>query len=242
MALRDDLLIPDNQVPGNDLNLVYQNARFAVITGGDFSFLPEEAEASLEAFVDWKEKRFKGWHVLVLDFRQEVTSGLLEDDATLWSKCPNSTYVVIGTDDRAGHSIPDEVFEQARASVMGVNHAGLVVISHCHMGVNRGPSVAMYLLMEFVGHSSKVAWEAVRVNRPQAAVYYHRDAFRAYLKRRPEEVNVNVSLDILDCYVEENFPWEERERVNHYIRGQHLKDYNQYQQLQERYQDETEED
>ena len=51
------------------------------------------------------------------------------------------------------------------------------VIVHCHMGVNRGPSLA-FAAMLALGHEPTEALAAIRAQRPIAAVLYAEDALR----------------------------------------------------------------
>lgn len=47
-----------------------------------------------------------------------------------------------------------------------------VVLVHCHMGVNRGPSVAGAILVDQFGYDPLGAWEHIRSVRPMAYAIY----------------------------------------------------------------------
>ncbi len=139
-------------------------------TGGDFGMVPWEA-----AHRAWAA-RDEGIR-LVVDLRIE------DDDTVLWVDS-RVTYVHLGTDDAEGHHIPASVFDAAVEAVRSATARGEKSLVHCHMGVNRGPSVAYAVLLDR-GYGPVQAWRMIRRARPQAAVYYAMDALLADQARRP---------------------------------------------------------
>jgi hypothetical protein len=54
-----------------------------------------------------------------------------------------------------------------------------VVLAHCAAGVNRGPSMAYFLLRAHWGMAGDDAFALIKARRPQAGVIYRADADRA---------------------------------------------------------------
>lgn len=53
------------------------------------------------------------------------------------------------------------------------------VLVHCHMGVNRAPSMVFYLMIK-EGYEPKEALNLIRTNRPIAACYYANSAWNTF--------------------------------------------------------------
>ena len=104
----------------------------------------------------------------IVDCRVECDDRLL-----LAENLPHVAYLHHGMDD-AGQDVPAEWFE---AAVEWVEAAGpdAVVLTHCHMGINRGPSLGFALLLH-QGWDPIQAIAAVRSARPIAHVSYAVDA------------------------------------------------------------------
>ena len=107
----------------------------------------------------------------VLDVRQEA------DDAELWSQFPEVTYHWDGIDD-AGQVVPDEWWEGIVSwSLAALSQPGAKLLTHCHMGINRGPS-AGYAVLLGLGWDPVNAIDRIRSARPEAHVWYAEDALR----------------------------------------------------------------
>ena len=85
-------------------------------------------------------------------------------------------YLHLGIDD-AGQQVPDEWFEQGVRFALEAIEAGGVVLSHCHMGINRGPSLGFAVLLA-LGWDAVEALEAIHAARPIAFIGYAEDALR----------------------------------------------------------------
>lgn len=100
----------------------------------------------------------------VLDVRFETK----ED---LWDEFSEVTYTWDGIDD-AGQLIDwawfDEVADWARAAL---RVPGARLLTHCHMGINRGPSTGLLVLLT-QGWDPIEALDAIRSARPIAAIAY----------------------------------------------------------------------
>ena len=89
---------------------------------------------------------------------------------------PQVRYLSHGMDD-AGQSVPAEWFEHAVSWVEAAwaQDPDAVVLTHCHMGINRGPSLGFAVLLA-QGWDPVEAISAIRAARPQANVWYAADA------------------------------------------------------------------
>ena len=77
----------------------------------------------------------------------------------------------MGVDDDGGVQ-PDEWFDAGvQAAVEALSDPDAVVLVHCHMGVNRGPSMA-YAILLALGWDAVEALNAIRAARPIAGVIY----------------------------------------------------------------------
>lgn len=93
---------------------------------------------------------------------------------------PEIGYLHHGMDD-AGQAVPAEWFERA---VGWIESAGpeAVVLTHCHMGINRGPSLGFAVLLA-QGWDPVEAIAAIRAARPCANVWYAADALTWHQQR-----------------------------------------------------------
>jgi dual specificity phosphatase 3 len=107
----------------------------------------------------------------VLDVRLEA------DDAELWAMFPEVTYLWHGIDD-AGQVVPDEWWESIVSwSLEALSQPGAKLLTHCHMGINRGPSAGYGVLLG-LGWDPVNAIDTIRSARPEANVWYAEDALR----------------------------------------------------------------
>lgn len=105
------------------------------------------------------------------------------DAATFARSAPEIGYLHHGMDD-AGQAVPAEWFEQAVSWIEAALAAdpGAVVLTHCHMGINRGPSLGFAVLLA-QGWDPVEAIAAIRAARPQANVWYAADALSWHQQR-----------------------------------------------------------
>ncbi|GAA1914601.1 dual specificity protein phosphatase family protein [Nocardioides marmoribigeumensis] len=91
-------------------------------------------------------------------------------------RAPAITYLHHGMDD-AGQQVPLEWFDEGVAWIRSALEEGGTVLAHCHMGINRGPSLG-YAVMLTLGWDPVEALDAIRRARPQAYVAYAEQALR----------------------------------------------------------------
>jgi dual specificity phosphatase 3 len=151
------------------LNLA--NAHFVtdfLAVGGDLAYDDDKAADQAFELIDAGVTH-------ILDVRQEC------DNAELWSYLPEVTYRWDGIDD-AGQKVPAEWFDGIAAWALDAMACGGVVLTHCHMGINRGPS-AGYAVLLALGWDPVDALAAIRAARPIANVWYAEDALDWHLAR-----------------------------------------------------------
>ncbi|HET8602239.1 MAG TPA: hypothetical protein VFL99_18085 [Segeticoccus sp.] len=136
-------------------------------TGGDLP-LHLGVDAML---ADLEEVRLAGI-THVLDNRLEW-----DDEEFVETCAPGLTYLWNGEDD-IGQRMPDHWFDVGVAFALeALSEPGTAVLSHCHMGINRGPSMAFAILLA-TGMEPVAALSAIRAARPIAAISYSGDALR----------------------------------------------------------------
>jgi protein-tyrosine phosphatase len=151
--------------------LTRANAHFVtefLAVGGDLAYDNDEAADQAFELIDAGVTH-------VLDVRQEC------DDAELWSLLPEVTYRWDGIDD-AGQKVPTKWFDGIAAWATEAIASGGVVLTHCHMGINRGPS-AGYAILLALGWDPVDAIAAIRAARPIANVWYAEDALDWHFAR-----------------------------------------------------------
>ena len=183
-------------------------------TGGDLAHHAEHAAAQAKDIMDQGVE-------LVIDVRQEA------NDALLWKEL-GVAYLHLPTDDREGHHIPTELFDKAVKAAEAFMARGQKVLAHCHMGINRGPSVAYGILLA-QGHDDIPAFDLVREKRPVSAVLYAEDALSAHLNRvGVTDEDYYHRLAALSQHMKSIWTPEERARIQRIIRMNHLKDTEAY--------------
>ena len=95
---------------------------------------------------------------------------------------PAIGYLHHGIDD-AGQRVPGEWFDAGVDFALTAIEQGGTVLTHCHMGVNRGPSLGFAVLLA-QGWDPIEALDAIRTARPIAWVAYAEDALRWHHERR----------------------------------------------------------
>ncbi|RYF54697.1 MAG: hypothetical protein EOO27_23030 [Comamonadaceae bacterium] len=112
----------------------------------------------------------------ILDLRLEW-----DDQEWVREGAPHIRYLWLGVDD-AGQRMPDEWFDRGVAHSVAAIRRGATVLTHCHMGINRGPSMG-FAIMLALGWSPAAALDRIRGRRPIAHVGYAEDAVDWWLRR-----------------------------------------------------------
>jgi len=144
-------------------NISYLTGR--VWTGGD---LPSELgdQAMLTDLVQIQNAGITD----ILDNRIEWS-----DERFVRAHAPDVGFLWNGADD-AGQVMPDTWFDAGvQFALQALADPDAQVLAHCHMGINRGPSMAFAILLA-TGMEPVAALSAIRRGRPIAAISYDRDA------------------------------------------------------------------
>lgn len=95
---------------------------------------------------------------------------------------PHLNYFWHGEDD-IGQLMPDEWFDSGTDYALRRLAEGATILSHCHMGINRGPSMG-YAIMLTLGWDPIEALDRIRTARPIAYVGYAEDALDWWLRKK----------------------------------------------------------
>lgn len=112
----------------------------------------------------------------ILDARVEWS-----DEAFVRTHAPEIRYHHVGIDD-AGQRVAGAWFTDAVSTAQAGLREGAVVYSHCHAGINRGPSLAFAVLLA-EGWDLVDALTQIRRQRPIAAMAYAEDALAWHHER-----------------------------------------------------------
>ncbi len=172
-------LMPSTPRPAGLPLLRLANASFVtdrLVVGGDLH--PQE-----EIALDQALELVGAGVTHVLDARIEWR------DHELWNRLPPVEYHWRGIDDR-GQRVPPSWFDDVAGwAVAALERPGTIVLTHCHMGINRGPSAGFAVLLA-LGWDPVEALDAIRTARPVAYVAYAEDALRWHHARTGVERGV----------------------------------------------------
>jgi protein-tyrosine phosphatase len=141
-----------------------------IIVSGDLSDDPGVAAEQID---QWE--RIGVTHVI--DTRAEWN-----DEELVADRSPRIEYGWIPTDDQ-GRAQPDEWFDAGvEFATQAMFEPDAVVLVHCHMGINRGPSMAYRIMLE-LGWDPIEALDAIRNARPIADIAYASDALDHFHRR-----------------------------------------------------------
>ena len=106
----------------------------------------------------------------VIDCRYEC-----DDCLSFGRYAPEIRYLHLGVDD-AGNRQPAWWYDDGVAfALIAMADPDAKVLAHCHMGINRGPSMAFAILLA-LGHDPVEAHRMIRAARPIAHIWYAEDA------------------------------------------------------------------
>ena len=151
-----------------------------VATGAD---LPYDNDAAVDRLAAWTAAGITH----VIDNRIEAN-----DEAFVALVAPEVAYLHNPADD-AGQRMPDAWFDRGVAFALdALVQPGTKVLSHCHMGINRGPSLA-YAILLATGIDPVEALDALRRARPVANAWYAEDALDWWHRRNGTSETVRHS-------------------------------------------------
>lgn len=148
------------------------NAHFAtpqLLVGGDLHH-------DLDRALDQLDELVEAGVTHIIDNRMEWT-----DEALVRQHAPHVRYLYNPADDR-GQRMDDAWFDEARAFARSAwLDPDARVLAHCHMGINRGPSIAYSLLLD-LGRDPIEAFDLIRAARAIAYMGYAEDALDHHLR------------------------------------------------------------
>ncbi len=113
----------------------------------------------------------------IVDTRFEAS-----DEHLVAALAPTISYLHHGMDD-VGQQVPGRWFDVGANFVLeATRDVNAVVFAHCHMGINRGPSLG-YAVLLAQGWDPVEALDAIRSARPIAAIGYAEDALAWHHRR-----------------------------------------------------------
>lgn len=151
-----------------------------LIVTGDLHHRESKAEAQL---TEWVANGAIG----IIDCRIEWS-----DEQLVAQLAPEVAYHHVGVDDHGGTQ-SDEWFTAgvtAGLELLSQLETSQRIVVHCHMGVNRGPSMAFAILLS-LGWGITESLSAIRAARPIAGLIYAGDAVEWFGRRQnwtPEQV------------------------------------------------------
>jgi dual specificity phosphatase 3 len=134
-----------------------------LLVGGDFDYQSDElAGRQLAELVE-------AGLTHIVDVRVEWS-----DEDFVRQREPRIEYLHHGVDD-VGQVVPASWFDRGVGYALKAIKRGGVVLTHCHMGINRGPSLGFAVLLA-EGWDPVLALHTIRTARPIAFVAYAEDA------------------------------------------------------------------
>lgn len=155
-----------------------------IVVSGDLSLDPEAARRQLD---EWIAAGITD----IVDVRVESNDADLVADFA-----PGLRYHWAPTHDD-GTGQPDAWFDRTVDRVLEILDADpeAKVLIHCHMGVNRAPSMAMAVLMS-LGYSAVGALDAIRSARPIAGIIYSAHVLDWFHRRNGTPVEVAAADEL----------------------------------------------
>jgi dual specificity phosphatase 3 len=174
-------------------------------TGGDLHHNEVKASQQIEQLVEDGVTH-------IIDMRMEWS-----DEEVVRRHAPHIKYLHLRTNDAHGYRMPHRVFDEGVEFARQAQAIGGKVLAHCHMGINRGPSMAMAILLDR-GMDPIPAFELLREKRDIVGLAYAADALDAHLLRTDGDRQV-----LMDFLQHEQNVWtpEEVRRINATIRRLH---------------------
>jgi len=162
-------------------------------TGGD---LPLHL-GTVAMLTDLREVQARGV-THILDNRLEWS-----DEQFVSRHAPAIAYLHNGQDD-IGQQMPDSWFDRGVTFALeAMRDPACVVLAHCHMGINRGPSMA-YAILLAQGRDPVAGLAAIRAARPIAAIAYAGDALDWWHRRSGADLE-RVAAEqaaVADCFTD----------------------------------------
>ena len=130
--------------------------------------LPQSGDGFAKMLTKWVDEGITH----IVDVRGECS-----DEAWVAETAPHINYSWHGTHDAGGEQNDAWFDEGVKAVTKALETPKAKVVVHCHMGVNRAPSMAYAVLLQ-LGYGIEEGLHAIRDARPIAAILYADSAIR----------------------------------------------------------------
>jgi len=137
---------------------------------GDLPHPHWEPEAATEQLTQWVNAGVTH----IVDVRGEAS-----DAKWVGLTQPDITYIHLGTHDNGGAQDFRWFDQGVQAIVKALEDPDAQIVVHCHMGINRAPSMVFAALLK-LGYGIQPALNAIRTARPISGIIYAEDAVRWY--------------------------------------------------------------
>lgn len=190
----------------------YNNVNDRLAVGADLS--PDLALAQLQV-----QELVDAGVTAVIDCRVEA-----EDEAIWAAFAPEVAYLHVPVADGHGMTMPDWAFRRVvdfASEQLEFTNSKLYV--HCHMGVNRGPTMAMTVLMTQFAKTPLEAYNEILAARDVAFIAFAEDAALWHLRQfmDSEGAEFSTSLEELLDRIDEVRTPQEIGRINREIIARH---------------------
>lgn len=143
-----------------------------LIIGADLGFDEKEMKQNLGRLVEMGVTH-------IIDCRIEWS-----DEEYVAERAPEIKYLQAPHDDNGSRASAKWFDLGVDFAKEALNDEEAKVYVHCHMGVNRGPSMAFAILLA-LGWEPLTAYDRIVEVRPEACVLYAQNAYRWFLKKEP---------------------------------------------------------
>lgn len=146
------------------------------------------------------EEQLDGWVAEGIDGIVDVRIEW-DDQDRVKQRHPHVNYIWNGVDDAGGQQAFDWFDFTVDQTLKHLQNPDSKVVVHCHMGINRGPSMAFAILLA-LGWKPIDALNAIRSTRPIAAIIYADSALRWWHERNGSDE------EVLEDDLEKLFLWQ----------------------------------
>lgn len=129
--------------------------------------------------------------------------GEWSDEEFVSAHAPGIRYHHLGTHDDGGSQ--DKSWFEAGLEILqnATSHPGARLLVHCHMGINRGPSMA-FAMMLAQGWEPIQALDVIRAARPIAGIIYAEDALKL-VRQNAGSAQHEEELSLVQQWFERNY-------------------------------------
>ena len=173
--------------------------------------LPANYDDAIKKLDEWRAAGITD----IIDVRGEYS-----DESFVKSLAPAIRYWYFGTHDNGGAQDYAWFERGIMAARTARQQEGAKLMVHCHMGINRGPSMAFAILLD-AGYEVVEALDMIRDARPISGIIYASDAIRAVGEMK-DWTDEQIDADITEAYNWFDFNDIDLNSIIHAIRVEEL--------------------